>query len=290
VIESTVPGPIAPRVTRMDRRNISKKPILSTGALEIRRGNQCIVLQEMVSALSWQWSCSNARCQLMRLRPFSRQQTYKYLAMARGAIFIPPRPLAGPPHYPLLSTLALTRKLTKVRRARPAGPPTSVVTTTVDIYPDAVGYGPNLLLLEPSYTITAKEDPYFRDLEPILVSPSSPLPSERPPLRRSPTSNLMTRWSRVDVPDSVLIAELGELRRSVELANGHLQSDDGRRLVSEPWCNSCIYGSSSGDDDQRWRKAEKSAFCRRELIKTELTYLEGILQLENKNVRDEFAP
>ena len=163
-------------------------------------------------------------------------------------------------------------------------PQTSVVATTVEPYPDSVEYVPFLLLPELPYTITAKEDPYFPDLEHLLVPLSSPLPSERPPLRRSPTSNLMTRWNRVDVRDSVLIAELGELRRNVELANGYLQSDDDHRLVSEPRCNSCIYGSSSDGDDQRWRKAEKSAFCRRELIKTELTYLEGILQLENKNV------
>ena len=196
----------------------------------------------------------------------------------------PPRPPAGPPHCPLPPTLALTRRLTKARWARSAKPPTSVVVATVDSYPDAVKYEPVLPLPTLPYTIAAKEDTYFPDLEPLPIPPSSSPPSERPPLRRSSTSNLMTRWNRVDVRDSVLIAELEELRRNVELANGGIQSDDDHGLVSEPWCNSCIYGSFSGDDDQRWRKAEKSAFCRRELIKTELTYLEGILQLENKNV------
>lgn len=89
----------------------------------------------------------------------------------------------------------------------------------------------------------------------------------------------------MDVPDSVLIAELEELRRNVELANGNLPSEDhADGLVSDSRCNSCAYGSLSQDDDRRWRKAQKSAFCRRELIKTELTYLEGLLQLENKNV------
>jgi len=92
----------------------------------------------------------------------------------------------------------------------------------------------------------------------------------------------VTRWNRVDVPDSVLIAELEELRRNVELANGNSSSDG---LVSDARCNSCTYGSSSSDDDRRWRKAQKSAFCRRELIKTELNYLEGLLQLENKDRR-----
>ena len=94
----------------------------------------------------------------------------------------------------------------------------------------------------------------------------------------------MTRWNRVDVPDSVLIAELEELRRNVELANGNLNPSDDHCLLSNSRCNSCTYGSPSEDDDRRWRKAQKSAFCRRELIKTELTYLEGILQLENKDV------
>ena len=89
----------------------------------------------------------------------------------------------------------------------------------------------------------------------------------------------------MDVADSALIAELEELRRNVELANGNLPSDD-HGLVSDSRCNSCPYGSSSQGDDRRWRKAQKSAFCRRELIKTELTYLEGILQLENKNVSE----
>ena len=89
----------------------------------------------------------------------------------------------------------------------------------------------------------------------------------------------------MDVPDSVLIAELEELRRNVELANGNLPSEDhADGLVSDSRCNSCAYGSLSQDDDRRWRKAQKSAFCRRELIKTELTYLEGLLQLENKSV------
>jgi hypothetical protein len=87
----------------------------------------------------------------------------------------------------------------------------------------------------------------------------------------------------VDVPDSVLIAELEELRRTVELANGNSPSDD-HGLVSNSRCNSCACGSPSTDDDRRWRKAQKSAFCRRELIKTELTYLEGVLQLEDGNV------
>jgi len=79
-----------------------------------------------------------------------------------------------------------------------------------------------------------------------------------------------------------LIAELEELRRSIELANGNSSSDG---LVSDTRCNSCTYGSSSSDDDRRWRKAQKSAFGRRELIKTELNYLEGLLQLENKDPR-----
>jgi len=221
------------------------------------------------------------------VEPFEREMMYlRYRSPADGhtstwkrlrkPYLSSPRPF---PTAPSPSTLA--RRLTKVRLARP---PTSVAATTVDAYQDAVEYEPLLLLPKLPYTTTAKEESYFPDLEPLFVPQSNPLPSERPPLRRSPTSVLMTRWSRVDVRDSVLIAELVELRRSVELANGDLQPDDNHRLVSEPWCNSCIYGSSSGDDDQRWRKAEKSAFCRRELIKTELTYLEGILQLENKNV------
>ena len=166
-------------------------------------------------------------------------------------------------------------------------PPPPVLATTVDSSSDTDGYDSPLLLPELPYTTTAKADPYFHDPESPIVPQPRPLPSERPPLQRSPSSNLMTRWNRVDVRDSVLIAELGELRMSVELANGNLQPDDDHGLVSEPWCDCCIYRShrsSSEDDDQRWRRAQKSAFCRRELIKTELTYLEGILQLENKNV------
>lgn len=87
----------------------------------------------------------------------------------------------------------------------------------------------------------------------------------------------------MDVSDSVLIAELEVLRRNVELANANPSSDG---LVSDTRCNSCAYGSSSSDDDRRWRKAQKSAFGRRELIKTELNYLEGLLQLENKDVSE----
>ena len=213
---------------------------------------------------------------MMRLSPLSYQRTYKYQAMARGAVFLPPHnPLFALPTAP---TLALTRRLT---RARPAKRSASVVVTTTDsYYPDVIEYPPSLLLPELLYT-TGKEGPSFPDLE----SPVTPtLPPERPPLQHSPSSNLVARWNRVDVRDSVLIAELEELRRSVELADGDLQSADDHRLVSESWCNSCTCGSSSEDNDLRWRKAQKSAFCRRELIKTELTYLEGILQLENKDV------
>jgi len=74
------------------------------------------------------------------------------------------------------------------------------------------------------------------------------------------------------------------LRRNVELANIDSPSDD-HGLISNYRCNSCPCGTPSEDDDRKWKKTQKSAFGRRELIKTELTYLEGILQLENKNCR-----
>ena len=156
-----------------------------------------------------------------------------------------------------------------------------------ETYPEVVGCASPLPLDEPLYTTTAEKGPYFSDLESLVIPSSKPLPLRRPTLQRGPSSNLVTRWNRVDVPDSVLIAELEELKRNVEVASGNSPSDD-HCLVSDSRCNSCIYyGSSSQDDDRRWRKAQKSAFCRRELIKTELTYLEGILQLENKNVSPE---
>lgn len=90
----------------------------------------------------------------------------------------------------------------------------------------------------------------------------------------------------MDVPDSVLIAELEELRKSVEFANGNSPGSDDHGLISDSRCKACAYGAPAQDDDRRWKKARKSAFCRRELIKTELTYLEGVLQLENKNVSE----
>jgi hypothetical protein len=159
------------------------------------------------------------------------------------------------------------------------------VTMTVDTYPDIVRCESPIPLDESPYTTTAGKDPYLSHLGSPIIPPSKPLPLKRPPLQREPSSNLVTRWNRVDVPDSVLIAELEELKRNVELTNGDLPSDD-HGLVSDSRCNSCTYGSSSQDDDRKWRKAQKSAFCRRELIKTELTYLEGILQLENKEVSE----
>ena len=153
----------------------------------------------------------------------------------------------------------------------------------VDTYPSIVRCTSPAPLEEPPYTTTTEKNPYLSHFEPLIVPPSETPPLQRPTLQRGPSSNLVTRWNRVDVPDSVLIAELEELRRNVELANGNSPSDD-HGLVSDSRCNSCTYEPSSPDDDRRWRKAQKSAFCRRELIKTELTYLEGILQLENKNV------
>ena len=202
--------------------------------------------------------------------------------------------LALPTAISLPTLASPTRKLTGVRGTRPAKPSTSTagtkdstptVTMTVDIYPDIVKCASPVPLDESSYTTAAEKNPYFPHLEPLDIPPSKTLPLQRPTLQRGPSSNLVTRWNRVDVPDSVLIAELEELRRSVELANGNSPSDD-HYLVSDSRCNSCTYGSSSPDDDRRWRKAQKSAFCRRELIKTELTYLEGILQLENKDASE----
>ena len=158
------------------------------------------------------------------------------------------------------------------------------VTVTIGTYPDIVKCASPVPLDKPPYT-TVEKDPYLSHLQPLIVPSSNTLPPKRPPLQRGPSPNLVTRWNRVDVPDSVLIAELEELRRNVELANGNLPSEDhADGLVSDSRCNSCAYGSLSQDDDRRWRKAQKSAFCRRELIKTELTYLEGLLQLENKSV------
>jgi len=129
-------------------------------------------------------------------------------------------------------------------------------------------------------TTLAEKNSRLSRFEPPVTPPAKSL--QRPPVQRGPSSNLVTRWNRVDVPDSVLIAELEELRRNVELANGNSPSDES---IPDFQCNSCPYGFPSKDDDRRWKKAQKSAFCRRELIKTELTYLEGVLQLENKNCR-----
>lgn len=161
------------------------------------------------------------------------------------------------------------------------------MTMTVDTYPDIVRCVSPVPMDGPLYTTPVVTDPYLPHFEPLVIPPSKTLPPQRPTLQRGPSSNLVTRWNRVDVPDSVLIAELEELRRNVELANGNSPSEDhAHGLVSDSRCNSCPYPSSSPDDDRRWRNAQKSAFCRRELIKTELTYLEGILQLENKDVSD----
>ena len=158
----------------------------------------------------------------------------------------------------------------------------------VDTYPDIIECASPIPLDEPPYiTAVEKDGSYIPHLEPLIIPSPKTLPSKRPPLQRGASPNLMARWSRVDVPDSVLIAELEELKRNVELANGNLPSDDhAHALISDSRCNSCTYrpSSTSQDDDRRWREAQRSAFCRRELIKTELTYLEGILQLENGNV------
>jgi len=162
----------------------------------------------------------------------------------------------------------------------------STVTMIVDTSPDVVRCVSPIPLDKPPYTTTAENDHlYFSHLESLIVLSPEILQSKRPSLQRGPSSNLVARWNRVDVPDSVLIAELEELRRNVELTNGNSPSDD-HGLVSDSRCNSCTYRSPSPDGDGRWRKAQRSAFCRRELIKTELTYLEGILQLENKNVSE----
>jgi len=136
---------------------------------------------------------------------------------------------------------------------------------------------------EPPYTTPAEQNPCFSHIKSSITSLTESSSQQRPPIQRGPSSNLITRWNRVDVPDSVLIAELEELKKNVELTNGNFPSED-HGLVSDSWCNSCTYGSSPQDDERRWKKTQKSAFCRRELIKTELTYLEGVLQLENKNV------
>lgn len=169
-------------------------------------------------------------------------------------------------------------------------PPTSTISTqgsvstvvmAVDTYPDVVGSPPHIPLDKPSYITSTEKNSCLSHLEPPFTPQTKP--PQRPPIQRGPSSNLVTRWNRVDVPDSVLIAELEELRRNVELANGNPPSDD-HGLVSNLRCNSCPCGSPSQNDDRRWKRAQKSAFCRRELIKTELTYLEGVLQLENENV------
>ena len=183
-----------------------------------------------------------------------------------------------------------TRRLTEVRRAHPAKPPTPTtsikrpmptVVTAVDAYAGVVRCPSPIPLDEPPYTTLKEENSCLSRFEPPVAPPTKP--SKRPPIQRGPSSNLVTRWSRVDVPDSVLISELEELRRNVELTNENSPSDD-HGSTPDFRCNSCIYGPPSQDDDRKWKKAQRSAFCRRELIKTELTYLEGVLQLENKNV------
>ena len=175
-----------------------------------------------------------------------------------------------------------------MRRPRPAKPSTSTIRTkeststavmTVDTYTDIIRCPSPIPLDKPPYTIPAEKDSCLPHLEPPVTPPTKSL--QRPPIKRGPSSNLMTRWNRVDVPDSVLIAELEELRRIVELANDESPADNHGFDFR---CNSCTWGSPSQDDDRRWKKAQKSAFCRRELIKTELTYLEAVLQLENKTV------
>ena len=158
------------------------------------------------------------------------------------------------------------------------------VAMTVGAYTEVRCASP-IPLDEPPYTTPAEKNPCFSHIKPPVTSSTKTSSQQRPSIQRGPSSNLVTRWNRVDVPDSVLIAELEELRRNVELANGNFPSDD-HGLVSDFRCNSCTYGSSSQDDERRWKKTQKSAFCRRELIKTELTYLEGVLQLENKNVSE----
>ena len=171
----------------------------------------------------------------------------------------------------------------------PVGPQVSTTSTkesistavmTVDTHTGVVRCASPTPLDEPPYTTAPEQNPCFPHPYPPVPPP---LLQQRPLIQRRPSSGLVTRWNRVDVPDSVLIAELEELRRNFELA-GDSSPSDYHGLVSDSRCNSCTCGSPSQDDDRRWKKTQKSAFCRRELIKTELTYLEGVLQLENKNV------
>lgn len=158
----------------------------------------------------------------------------------------------------------------------------STIVMTADAYSGVVRCPSPIPLDEPQYyTPPTEKNSRFSRLGPPVTPPRKS--SLRPPIQRRTSSNLVTRWNRVDVPDSVLIAELEELRRNVELANDNSPSDD-HGLISNYRCNSCPCGTPSQDDDRKWKKTQKSAFGRRELIKTELTYLEGILQLDNKNV------
>lgn len=84
----------------------------------------------------------------------------------------------------------------------------------------------------------------------------------------------------MDVSDDVLIAHLEALRQNMEVTRQHEPDATAEiEMAEEDGAPSVV--QSAEDDDQKWKKARTTLFCCRELIRTELSYLEGLLQLEN---------
>jgi hypothetical protein len=145
--------------------------------------------------------------------------------------------------------------------------------------------------------------PLYHDsdrLQPHRESITTPVFNEQPlPVPQWPRlpawengGDLINRWSRMDVSDDILIAELEKLRRN---KRHYIQpdagiSDESKLTPPQHEEHSHVLDYSSDphwpeEEDRRWKKARKAIFCCRELIRTELNYLEGLLQLENGEVR-----
>lgn len=83
----------------------------------------------------------------------------------------------------------------------------------------------------------------------------------------------------MDVSDAALIARLDEIRSNSEgSVEPNVNIDDEEEQEVVPSDHHFL------EDDRTWNKARRALFCCREIIRTELSYMEGLLQLENSEV------
>lgn len=86
----------------------------------------------------------------------------------------------------------------------------------------------------------------------------------------------------MDVADDVLVARLEELRNN---SKDFLQPGVDVTEEMEDYEDESSKRIFLEDEDRSFKRARNTLFCCRELIRTELSYLEGLLQLENGEVR-----